>query len=401
MIAALRLARSHHLLRRLLLLQAISRCADAAAMAILAHMVVFGLEHGVNPGSLGTTVAVMTAPSLVVGPMGGVLVDALSARRLLLGVHLARAALMSLAIAVPVIANSAVGYSIGGALLIAGGISVTARAAALPRLVDADDLVTANASTSLVSRAAGPIGVVLGIGLCSQWIAGALLVAAGLEVVAALGYLRFAPRLDRDVATDRTHRPTSVAPTVRCQQVRRCMGSVLGHRTLFGAAFAASVLLLTSRYDMNAAGYASAMSVTGTGAFIGTVLAPRLARWMSRRWLVVLSFLLPAVAMWAAALHPVTVLVLAAMAGAAFALQVVRLVTDATIQQRVAERERGRVVSWFDAAHVVAFCIGVLLLLFLAHDRPAAAFAPLAVAHLIGAVAFSVRRRPALAEALG
>lgn len=393
--------RSSSGLRRLLLLQAASRCADAAVMLVLAQVVVFELEHGATAGAIGRGVVVASVPALVAGPVAGVLADRWRRRWLLGVVHGLRALVVMGAALIPLIGSPLAGYAAAAALLAAGTTSVTARAAALPHLVPASQLVAANAATALVGKIAGATGVALAVATGTR-LGTVVAPAAVLELVAAVGYATF--REDLGGGRRRSHtRPAAdpVSGRASLARVRRNVGAMVGHRVLYGAAFTSAVLLVDRRYTLEASGHAAALAVTGTGAMIGTLATPMLARRIQHHHLAIASFAISAAAMWTAATRTIGPIALGAMVALSFAFQVVRLVGEAAIQDHVSDHLRGRMVSAFDACSVLSFVAGVLTVVLCAPDRPGDVFALLAALHLIAALAHvRLRPRPAV-ELLG
>lgn len=379
-------------LHRLLALQGLSRCADAAVMLTLAHLVVFELERGATAGAVARTTLVACVPPLVTGPVAALLADRWPRRRLLAIAHLARALLVLGALGALRASAAGPSYVLAALLLAAGATSVAARAAALPRLVECSQLVGANAATSLTSKVAGAIGVGIAA-LAGRGNAAVLLgVAAVAELGTAAGFATFpvelgGGRLER--AARRRARPRRVASL---GGTRSIVGSALFHRALYGAVFAAAVLLGGRRYGVDASGHAAALAVAGGGAFVGTSAAPVLARRIRQRHLCGSVSLLSAGAVWAAAVHVSAPTVLTALAVAAFAFQVVRLVGEAAIQAQVTGGCLGRAVSAFDMAIVASFLVGVLVVTVAAPDRPAPVLGAVALLHLLWSM--SHVRRP-------
>ena len=391
-------------IRRFLALQGVGQAADAMITLTLAEIVVFGLEQGATPGAIARTLLTATLPLLLVGPVAGIVTDRWDRRRVLAASNTARAVLALAAIGAPLLDSRAIGYGVASLLLAAAGISFTVRSACLPHLAPEARLVSANSLTSITSKIAGSCGFAIATIVGTSSPIAVLCVAAALHVVSALGFGTFAVELgghDRGAGRDHGAMRASVLGIARSwiHVARRLFdlattaptrGAILAavtQRFFYGAAFSTFILVADDRYDLDASGYAAAIATTATGAFVGTLTAPLIARRFGDRTVVAAAFSLGAGATLAAWLQPHSGVVILAMIVVSYALQVVRLVADATVQREIDDDALGRVFAGYDAAYNLAFVAGALLLVVTHRDDPVANFLTLSVGYAVCATA--------------
>ncbi|CAM5598919.1 MFS transporter OS=Streptomyces alboniger OX=132473 GN=CP975_17605 PE=4 SV=1 [Streptomyces alboniger] len=182
--------------RRLLAVRLVSQSADGVYQVALATYVVFSPEKQASPGAIASAMAVLLLPYSLVGPFAGVLLDRWRRRQVFLYGNLLRAALAALTALLML-------SGVPDWLFYASALCVTAvnrfvlagLSAALPRVVDADRLVIANA----LSPTAGTLAATVGGGLAflvrlvaSDSDAAVVLLGAVLYLCAALASLRMA-----------------------------------------------------------------------------------------------------------------------------------------------------------------------------------------------------------------
>lgn len=379
-------------LRRLVLLHGTGQAADAMVTIALAQVVVFDIEQGASPATLLRVLCTAMVPYLLAGPVAGVIADRWHRRTSLTCTAFVRSLLVLLAVVVPLTGSRALGYITAGAVLAAASVAMNLRAASLPHLVPERSLVAANSLGSVVQKVMGTVGFV-SCTVLSLWSpVAALLTASLLHVGAALGYSR--SRFDLGggepvVRCSSTRWSAVLRRLVRLASVPPTRGAICAaivHRALAACAFVAFVLLADARYDLEASGFAVAIGITATGAFIGTVAAPLLVRWLGRRQLLIAAFVLSAMSMLAAARIGESVVVMGSMIVVSFTLQVVRLVTDATVQGHVTDAALGRVFAGYDAVYNLAYVSGAVAGVVLVEPGTTAAFASLAVAWMAAVI---------------
>ncbi|MFZ4810336.1 MAG: MFS transporter [Ilumatobacteraceae bacterium] len=354
-------------LRRFLLLHGAGQTADAMVTLALAQVIVFQIEQGASPATVVRVLCTAMVPYLVAGPIAGVIADRWPRRRSLAATSTVRAVLVLLAVSVPETGSRVLGYAVAAAVLGAAGTAMNLRSASLPHLVPERSLVAANSMSSIVQKVAGTVGFVLST-VVSLWSPVAVLFVASLiHAFAALGYARFGAEFGGGEQSERrssAHWPQVVRRLIRLASVPPTRGVIcaaIAHRALAASAFVGFILLADSRYELEASGFAVAIGITATGAFIGTLAASFLVALLGRRVLILLCFLGCAAAMGSAAWSGESVVVMGAMIVVSFTVQVVRLVTDATVQGHVVDDSLGRVFAGYDAIYNLAYIAGAVV----------------------------------------
>lgn len=170
--------------------QVVSSLGDRVHQVALAFLVLNASNN--SPLALGLVFAATTVPNLLVGPFAGALVDRWDRKRVMVASDLIRAGIVCL---IPVASGFHVGLVFGLVFVLAAVSSFfrPARAAALPRVVPEDDLLTANSAMWIADTVSDLAGYSLG-GLfvaflgsslaLAFWIDGASYVASGVLVAA-------------------------------------------------------------------------------------------------------------------------------------------------------------------------------------------------------------------------
>ncbi|MEU6851166.1 MFS transporter [Actinacidiphila alni] len=372
--------------RRLLAVRLLSQLSDGVFQVALAAYVVFSPEKQTSPGAIASAMAVLLLPYSLLGPFTGVLLDRWRRRQVLLSCNLLRAVL-SCGTAVLILLH------VPDWLFYLSALSVTAvnrfvlagLSAALPRVVDEDRLVMANALSptagTLAATAGGGIAFVVHLFLAEGAGANAatVLLGAGIYLTAGLAALRLdRDRLGPDPAQVQPRLRAALAGTAqgladgwqhlrRRPAARRAMGAVTAMRFCYGALTV--TLLMLSRYawsdGSDGAGGSGdtdglallglAVGLSAAGFFAAAVFTPwATARFGTGGWITVCAaasaVLLPPLSL-AFAVTP--------MMAAAFVLGVTtqgaKIATDTVVQTDVDDAYRGRVFSLYDVAFNVAF----------------------------------------------
>ncbi|MCX5091456.1 MFS transporter [Streptomyces sp. NBC_00365] len=397
--------------RRLLGVRLLSQGADGVYQVALATYVVFSPEKQTSAASIASAMAVLLLPYSLVGPFAGVLLDRWRRRQVLLYGNLLRTALACVT-AVLMLSH------VPDWLFYASALCVTAvnrfvlagLSAALPRVVDPDRLVMANA----LSPTAGTLAATVGGGLAfvvrlvaSDSDAAVVLLGAALYLCAALASLRMAPEL---LGPD----PELVQPSLRTALTGTARGLVAGVRhlaeparreaawallsmTLMRFCYGALtvMVLMLCRYawssgsDGGLALLGLAVGISGAGFFVAAVVTPwAVGRLGPGGWIV-------ACAAAAAVLEPALGLPFdaAPMLAAAFVLglttQGAKIATDTIVQSSVDDGYRGRIFSVYDVLFNVAFvgAAAVAALMLPPDGRSAALVVTLATVYAAIAVA--------------
>ncbi|GIG28678.1 MFS transporter [Cellulomonas marina] len=406
--------------RRLLAVRLTSQTGDGLFQAGLATLFFFSPESASTATGVATAFAVLLLPFTVVGPWAGVLLDRWRRRGVLVVGNLVRVALTLVlaALMVTVGVGPAV-YVLALVCLSVNRFLLAALSTSLPRVVEGERLLTANALTptlgAAAAGAAAGAGVLLGVVVPAGGVRDVvplLLAAAAMAVAAALAS-RFAPdglgpdAVVAGAALARALRSLvgGLAEGARHLVARRTPAAALGvmawHRFLYGTVFMASILisrnLLADPADPAAglAVFGGVLAASGAGFALAVVVTPLVApRLGPQRWVVVCLLVAAAsqllvtvtVARWA-------LLLAAAVLG--LAAQAAKIAVDTVVQRDTADAYRGRAFALYDvlynAAFVGAAALGAAALPDDGWSPPL--FAALAVAYVAGAAGYAAVSR--------
>lgn len=371
--------------------QCVGQAADGLAQISFAQYVVFEAGRGATPSRIALVLAATLLPFSLVGPFAGVVIDRWPRRSVLVTMSALRAALV-LGAVVTVGVGSEAGALAGVVLLLSTSRFVlAAKGAALPRTVLPHELVTANAISAVAGMAAVFVGAVGG-SVFVGWSATAGFVVAGvLYVAAGLVFLRLP---DVGGATERpTLRRLREAFTdvrdgfraIGDPAIGRPLAAVALHRLLLGAGFVLLVLIADVRFGLEISGYGLALGVTGVAAFAGSLAAPACARRWRPVTLLPLTFLPPAVALYAGGIAPDLAVLVVGIGVTALSFQLLKVLVDALVGRAASDEVRGRVFSVYDVLYNVAFVVaGLLMVPLWDPDRVRALLWWLAAAFLVG-----------------
>ena len=367
--------------RRLFAVRVTSQLTDGVFQVALASYVVFSPERAPGPGAIAAALAVVLLPFSVLGPFVGVFLDRWSRRQVLAWSNFVRVGLVGLlAVAVHADVRGPVRFGLVLVCLSVNRFLLAGLSAALPHVVDPEDLVTANALTPTAGTLAVLVGLgvgagvrALGRGVDADGDVTVLLTAAVLYGVAGSLALRI-PRdmLGPDVAV----RPPGVADSLR--HVARGLVDGLRHlddrrpaayglvaitaqRFFYGLSFVSLVLLYRNyfhtRDEVDAAfnDLSAAVLVSGVGFVAAAVLTPVVTERISRRaWVVGLLVAAAVTQVVPGALYTEPALLVAAFF-LGLAAQGIKIVVDTLVQSHVDDAFRGRVFSLYDVLFNVAF----------------------------------------------
>ncbi|OEU96084.1 MFS transporter [Streptomyces oceani] len=421
--------------RRLLAVRLLSQHADGIYQVALATYVVFSPENETSPGAIAGAMAVLLLPYSLLGPFAGVLLDRWRRRQVLLFGNLLRAVLAAgtallIINAVPtwLFYLSALSVTAVNRFILAG------LSAALPRVVDNEQLVTANALSptagTVAASAGGAVAFVVRLLAPSSSAGDALIVVVGALVYLLAGIASL--RMSRDLLGPE---PTQTSPArVRATLLSTVRGLAAGLRHLAERPLAARTLtamtlmrfcygaltvtvLMLCRYAWaDGAGGAGdtgsdpsgtptpegedgglkwlglALAISAVGFLAAAIITP----WVVSRtgqlgWITICAAA-------AAILEPALGLPFAPapMMVAAFVLGLVtqgsKITTDTVVQSSVDDDYRGRVFALYDMLFNIAFvgAAGVAALMLPADGRSSALV--LTVAAIYAAVALTMAR---------
>ncbi|WP_441251628.1 MFS transporter [Kitasatospora sp. McL0602] len=367
--------------RRLLTARVLSQLSDGVFQVSLASYVIFSPERQASPADIASMLAVLLLPFSVIGPFAGVLLDRWRRRQVLYLGNLARFGL-GLVTGGLLLARAPEWLFFGAALLVTAlnRFILAGLSAALPRVVDQGQLVTANSLSptlgTVAAASGGGIGFLVHQVLPPGPAADAILVtlAALLYLSASLAAARMAPDLlGPDIRTDhlplhRALRQTAHELTGGVRHlVRDCRPAVHALAAVTVSRFCYGVLVVTvlmlSRYTFNdpadsTAGMATlgkTVAVSAVGFFLAAVISP----WCTRRlgvpgWLTACSALaavfVPALGLlFAVGPTMLTALLLGVVT------QGTKICADTLVQESVEDEFRGRVFAIYDVLFNLAF----------------------------------------------
>ncbi|MGI8578656.1 MAG: MFS transporter [Nocardioidaceae bacterium] len=377
--AALRHLLAEQRFRQLFAVRVTSQCFDGVFQVALASYVLFSPEHQPDATAIAAGLAAVLLPFSVLGPFAGVWLDRWSRRQVLLVFNLARVVPV-LAVGV-LIGADRLGLTLFALVLVAFSVNrflLAGLSAALPHVVQADELVLANS----ITPTCGTIAYLLGIGVAS----GLRPVIplghpdVGIVVVAALGYAAaglLALRMPRALLgpTFDPQRPQareavrSVAMGLRAglRHLRerpvaaQALGVIAAHRFCYGLSTVATILLYRNYFygpaqtDAALAGLSIAVGVSGVGFLTAALITPPATTVVSpQRWMVLLLAMAAVVEVFPGALFTQASLLVAAFALGVSA-QGVKICVDTLVQTHVDDGFRGRVFSLYDVVFNVVF----------------------------------------------
>jgi hypothetical protein len=347
--------------RRFLLSQAAGQSADAITAMVVARVLLTGSDGGVDPDALLQTLAVATVPYAVVGPIAGIVADRWSRRRALGTIHLARSALTIATLVAITAGHRPSGLVLAAALLSAARLVYALRASALPWVAPPGRLVRIDAASLYVGMVAAIVGGTFGGLAAGRMSAAALVLAAGLQLVAAVGF----GMLRRDLGGRSTRCEVSwlcvaqrVARLATSSPTRFVIAVTASNRALLGASFATFVLLASEEYALGPDGYLLALAVTGAGSFVGAALAPRSHDRIGSAGVVAAAFVVPALLLSLAGSIDRRLVLEVALCLSFCSFQILRVVSDATVQASIADDTRGRVFSTYDVSYNLSYFAG-------------------------------------------
>ncbi|WP_225844998.1 MFS transporter [Streptomyces sp. HPF1205] len=367
--------------RRLLVVRLLSQLSDGVFQVALAAYVVFSPEKQTSAAAIASAMAVLLLPYSLLGPFTGVLLDRWRRRQVLLYCNLLRAVLSCgtaglILLRVPdwLFYLSALSVTAINRFVLAG------LSAALPRVVDDERLVMANALSptagTLAAAAGGGVAFVVHLAVPSgagadaaTVLAGALLyLGAGLSAL-ALGRDQLGPdsrpgdavRLREAVVTTAQGLRSGLLHLRERPAARQAMAAMTAMRFCFGALTV--TLLMLCRYawaDSSDSGHGLALlglavALSAAGFFVAAVVTPwAVGRLGTAGWITWCSagsaLLLPPLALP----FRVAPMMLASVV-LGVTTQGAKIATDTVVQTHVDDGYRGRVFSLYDVFFNVAF----------------------------------------------
>jgi MFS family permease len=365
--------------RRLYVTRVAGQLADGVFQAALASYVFFSPERQTSAGAAAAAFAVLLLPYSLVGPFAGVLLDRWRRRQILVVANLVRAGLV-VGVAALVAGGQAGVFFYTAALVVisVNRFILAGLSAALPQVVAARQLITANAVATTSGTVAAIVGAGLGVllrravGSGSGGTAVVVLAAAGTYAAASL----LALRLGRDqLGPDRDEAMDTVAGVRRVidgiasgarhvwahRPAAHALAAIATHRFCYGISTVATILLYRNYFnapgevDAALGGLAIAFVASGAGFLLAAVLTP----WVTRRirpstWVSILFAGAAVVQVVLGTPYTEPLLVVAAVLLGVVA-QGAKICVDSIVQAAVEDAYRGRVFSFYDVAFNVSF----------------------------------------------
>jgi len=376
--------------RRLYTVRLTSQFGDGVFQVALASYLLFSPEKQPDAGSIAAALTAVLLPFSVVGPFAGVFLDRWNRRQVLCLANVVRQ--------LPVLAAAAVvarnGSDVVLFVTVIGALSVNrfflaGLSASLPRVVDRDDLVLANAITPTSGTIAFMAGLGAGSGLRRlPWpgdpdvtliLLGAVIYLAAAGLALRIPLHQLGPDLDTArpaIRAELANVVSGFAAGLRHLRERptaaRALAVIGAHRFCFGLTTVATILLYRNYFnppedtDAGLAGLSIAVLGAALGYLAAALLTPiATARMRPQHWMVVLLTAAAGLQAFPAALYTEPAVVVAAF-GLGLAAQGIKICVDTLVQTHVDDVYRGRVFSVYDvlfnAVYVAAAAVGAAVI---------------------------------------
>lgn len=378
--------------RRLLFARVTSQASDGIFQVALAGHVLFNPEQATDARGIAAAFAALLLPYSLVGPFAGVLLDRRPRRRVIVVSQMARMALM-----VPVsllVVQAQVSLLFIVVVLLTFSVNrfvLTGLSAALPHVVERDQLVSANS----VAPTVGSFAYVLGGALGTAILAASSDLVVVLAAAVGVGMGAFAAALLPFVGPDDTV-PMPLAAVVRSvlagfveaartipRRARVLLALIIATRIPMGFLLLQSVLLFRGPFASTSVGPVSGVGGLGiavAASAAGFALAAFVTPWLSPK-LQPVPFATAALALAAVAcaavgwvLAPWSFVVIGFLV--AFSSQCVKITVDSLLQAHVLDVLLGRAFAFYDVAYNAGLVAGAAIA---AVVLPGSALAPWAL----------------------
>jgi MFS family permease len=370
--------------RRLFAVRLAGQFGDGVFQASLAGAVLFNPERQARAADIAAGFAVILLPYSFVGPFAGVLLDRWSRQRVLAVANFLRAAAVcGVAAEVGAGVHGQPFYASALVVISVNRFVLAALSAALPHVVESDELVTANALSTtagaLSTTAGGGAAIALHVPLGSSNTAYAViaLVAAAPYLAAATVASTFCREALGPEAVERARRRTLAAVASgfvdgarhigQQRPVRNALAMIAATRFCYGVSTVATLLLYRNYFHGHGffraglSGIAQVIVMLAVGAGLAAVASPAAIRQLGFvRWPVTLLVLAAAVEVGFGLPYSMPLLILVAL-GLGFAAQGIKITVDTLVQRMVADEFRGRVFSFYDTVFNLAFVAAAVI----------------------------------------
>jgi len=404
--------------RRLYATRLVSASGDGIFQAALTSYVLFNPQEATTPAETAYALAGLLLPYSLIGPFVGVCLDRWSRQRLLVICNLVKVALV-LTVAGQVVSGSE-GVAFFVTAVAALGVNrlfLSALSAGLPRLVDDEQLVTANA----LSTTSGSIATIVGAGVGGLFRFG---IGSGNGVVATIVVLAAAvygassaiaatmPRdlLGPDAAERASARSASAwlamrgvvrdlrggaAHVIRHRRAADALLAISAHRFLYGVGTLTIVLLERNYFSRDVTsgllGLGAVVAASGAGILVAALITPVASRRIGKRAWITWMLLAAAIGIAAFGLPFQRALLVAGAFVLGVSAQGVKICVDTTVQEEIDDVFRGRVFSVYDMLFNVTYvaAAGVTATALPESGKSYVVMALLAAGYLVAAAGYS------------
>jgi hypothetical protein len=336
---------------------AVSTAADACIAVALAGSLFFNTSLDVARPRLALYLALTLAPIALMTPLIGPAVARFGAgRRMLVNIGRTRA---SFALLLAFGAGSVWLYPESLAVLVLGRAYAVVKRSLIPSLVrDPSELVAVNARMSRVGSVSGFVGGVAGSVILHFGHESAVLVAAAVLHLIAVGLMRRLPAPAVVSVAGAAPRPR--APRIPTAALPP-LASMAALRVASGFAVFAIALALEQSGEPAATLAFIALAVS-TGSFAGTFVSPHLRRAVGdERLMLGLGSGVAAVIALLAATNPAIPMLLGAIFVLAVVASVGRHACDSALQRAATHATRSRAFAWSEATLQLGWVLGALV----------------------------------------
>jgi MFS family permease len=385
--------------RELLGVRIFGQAGDGLLQTALATFILFSPQRETDPRKIALAFGILLLPYSVIGPFVGVFIDRWSRRTILIRANWLRIVTM-IAIAIAITGHAA-NTLLAILVLISLGLNrfvQAALSAALPHVVDGDDLVPANALFPTLGTTAASLAAALG--LATQNVlsnsdsvnAGLVVVGSVFAGIASLIALRITPKdiLGPDFVElamrDEFRNALSGLDAgfrymVQSGRTLSSMVAVSFQRWAFGALTVHALLLSRNSWSINSTAdeailyFGLCAGAAALGAFTAALLSTFLLsdrqdkskfeagdsphRQVHLITAMVIATVVSVVVTFVGYQVGTLIAVCAAAASLGFAGQLLKINADTTIQRTIDDAHRGRVFSIFDMMINVALVLGI------------------------------------------
>jgi MFS family permease len=403
--------------RKLFTVRLVSQAGDGMFQVGLANLLFFSPQSQGSAAAIAGAFAVMLAPFTVVGPFAGVFLDRWQRRQVLVYGNAIRV-LITGTMAVLMLTQGVTPaiYVLGLAALSVNRFLLAGLSAGLPRVVQGDLLLTANALTPTLGAGAaflgGGLSFVLGFAMPVGRIQDATALTCACVVMGCASLLGL--RMSRtllgplqpavgSIRNEMVVVARGLVDGARYLAARRTPGQALLvmalHRFLYGVVFIASILmsrnLLAAPGDRTAglATFATVIGATGMGGLLAVLLTAVLARRTGPQSWIAVMLLVAGVSQLILVPEPGFVAVVTAAALLGLAAQGAKIAVDTIVQRDSEDAYRGRAFAFYDVLYNAAFVGAAALAAFLVPDAgwSPGLFAALSVGYIVTAIVFGTR----------